>query len=82
MAICALSQALFWFRAARAAAAALSIASAIASLGASLTQPLPAAWPLPAGLAAAAAIFAFAWRKASDVVQKFFYEDYDHQAKE
>jgi len=67
-------QALFWFKAARAAAAALGIAAAVASLAVALTRPLPAAWPLPTGLAAAAAALAFVWRKASDYVQKFYFQ--------
>jgi phenylpropionate dioxygenase-like ring-hydroxylating dioxygenase large terminal subunit len=73
-------KALFRFRMVRAAAAVLSFAAAAASLAAAVTRPMPAQWPLPAGLAVTA--LAFAWRKASDYVEKFHYVQYDHQSKE
>jgi hypothetical protein len=75
-------QALFWFRAGRAAAAAVSIAAAAAALAAALSRPLATQWQLPAALSAMAVLAAWGWRFCNSWVPKFLYVEYDHQAKE
>lgn len=79
---CMALQALFWFKAARAAAAALSAALLITALAALPTHIAAAQWQVPAALAAAAAALGLAWRKADAWVQQFRYIPYDHQEKD
>lgn len=74
------SQALFWFRAARAVAATLSItAAAAASLAVAISRLQR---QLPAALACVSVALALAFRYAHKWVGKFMHFEYDHQAME